>query len=306
MKVQSHDRPRHSAAFHHNTTRVASLSSSIAAVHWESSSLDFDPQQQQDSPDLGTTVDTANSACRWATRRTKNGGGVTPFSSAHRSFSSSLKQQHLSQQNSAVEQPQGQASQGKRWSEDRGEDLEETGTKRQPDSAPPNTSNITDAMLRRIKPGRMEWANSGIKRIRTRSVGNARSSLEAVWSVAGESTTPSASPDQKPRSKELFAAKCVRDRRVVNVRTCRHVGPVRPSTMSRRRSSTRTCLAAFSARRLSRPLPTRAPTSPHANIHDPALVSYVHLRACDDRNRRIRRPTASSRDRHLGRRHGLR
>ncbi len=190
MNVQSHDNPRHSAAFHHNTMRVASLSSSIAAVHRESSPLDFDPQQQQDSPDLGTTVESANSARRWATRRTKNGGGVTPFSSAHRSFSSSLKQQHLSQQNSAVEQPQGQASQGKRWSEDRGEDFGETGTKRQPDSAPPNTNNNTKAMLRRIKPGRMEWANSGIKRIRTRSVGNARSSLEAVWSVAGGSTTP--------------------------------------------------------------------------------------------------------------------
>ncbi|WP_236622005.1 hypothetical protein [Novipirellula maiorica] len=47
-------------------------------------------------------------------RAIKNAGGWTLFSAAHCNFSASLWQQHLSQQYSAVEQPQGQFSQGKR------------------------------------------------------------------------------------------------------------------------------------------------------------------------------------------------
>tara|TARA_R110002073_G_scaffold56905_30_gene144944 strand:- start:49763 stop:50134 length:372 start_codon:yes stop_codon:yes gene_type:complete len=47
-------------------------------------------------------------------RAIKNAGGWTLFSAAHCNFSTSLWQQHLSQQYSAVEQPQGQLSQGNR------------------------------------------------------------------------------------------------------------------------------------------------------------------------------------------------
>ncbi|WP_442508198.1 hypothetical protein SH528x_007158 [Novipirellula sp. SH528] len=47
-------------------------------------------------------------------RAIKKAGGWTWLSAAHCNFSASLWQQHLSQQYSAVEQPQGQFSQGKR------------------------------------------------------------------------------------------------------------------------------------------------------------------------------------------------
>ncbi|WP_146596732.1 hypothetical protein [Novipirellula galeiformis] len=49
-----------------------------------------------------------------ATRSTRNAGGGTSFCAAHSSFSASELQQHLSQQYSAVEQPQAECSQGKR------------------------------------------------------------------------------------------------------------------------------------------------------------------------------------------------
>ncbi len=73
-------------------------------------------QAQHEAAGLGASFlplasETANDL---PVRAIKNAGGWTLLSKAHCNFSASLWQQHLSQQYSAVEQPQGQFSQGNR------------------------------------------------------------------------------------------------------------------------------------------------------------------------------------------------
>ncbi len=73
-----------------------------------------EPQQQEVFSDAEHRLATTTVALDSETRAIKEAGGVTPFLLAQSSFSRSLWQQHLSQQYSAVEQPHGQFSHGKR------------------------------------------------------------------------------------------------------------------------------------------------------------------------------------------------
>ncbi|TWU58334.1 hypothetical protein [Rubripirellula reticaptiva] len=82
-------------------------------------------------------------------RATRKSGGWTWFAAAHFSFSVSLWQQHLSQQKSAVEQPQAQSSHGKRPCFGVGGDA--IGS---PNNPHVNTTNSSVLMARRGTTGR--------------------------------------------------------------------------------------------------------------------------------------------------------
>ncbi|WP_197451155.1 hypothetical protein [Rosistilla oblonga] len=113
--------PRHRAASSRRTIRrvgdsTVAVDAAVALAAAGSFGSHCEPLEELQQHDFaeGATFDATASPAALLTRAIKNSGGWTSFSAAHCSFSTSLWQQHLSQQYSAEEQPQEQASQGNR------------------------------------------------------------------------------------------------------------------------------------------------------------------------------------------------